>query len=421
MKQDEQEQISNGLYDVIDRLWSLREHPIVPFQSWPSIESTITVAHESFCRAIECFIRPCELYKDHLNSDRRPFSIWQAFLADLWSCVDFLRAVHNRLFCHDYTDVIYHHILIEEMLACFPEDLRGAQLRFLLLPSGELLVWPLQEELAAWAPLWFDQNHIGEFEAINNDEPVICFECHRERNFERQYVLAHEMFHIICRRNPSLLDMFARLAQSDDTAEVLDAEHNESWPSQIEELFCDYAAAWFFGPMYLQSFADEMSYYSAQGSDTHPNGHVRAEMLLSSNISNKACRGYKAVRRYVRLKKPNIGSRPSERVLKRWGQSFEKKLWEIGLKKYSFHDQSAVIRNSFKANIPFVTQDIRDLINSLPENRFDSERLEHYSDLVSESLRKTNLLRLAKDYVREPDRLFSVPEPLTISRSKGST
>ncbi len=419
MNQDEQKQISNGLYDVIDRLRSLREHPIVPFQSWPTIESTITATHKCFCRAIECFIRPCASYKDHLNSDRRPFPIWQAFLADLWSCVDFLRTIHNRLFCHDYTDVIYHHILIEEMLACFPEDLPGVQLRFLLLPSGELMVWPLKEELAVRAPLWFDQNHIGEFETLKDGEPLICFECHRERNFERQYVLAHELFHIICTNNTSLGDMFAALARSDDTAEVLDAEHRESWPSQIEELFCDYAAAWFFGPMYLQAFADEMSYYSVHGSDTHPSGYVRAEMLLRSS-SNEAPRGHKAVQLYAKLRKLNAVSPPSQKVLKRWGQNFARKLREIGLERYSFNDQCAVIRNSFEANIPFVTEDIRDLINSLPENRFDSERLEHYSDLVSESLRKTNLLRLAKEYLREPDRLFSIPEPLTKSRSKGS-
>jgi hypothetical protein len=209
------------------------------------------------------------------------------------------------------------------------------------------------------------------------------------------------------------------LTRSDDTARVLDEERKASWSLQIEELFCDYAAAWFFGPMYLQSFADEMSYHSAQGSDTHPSGHVRSRMLLYTNSSHAACRGYKAVSLYAKLKSSDATHAPSEEALKQWGRKFAKALGNIGLEKYRFVDRSGLIVRFFEANIPFVTLDVRDLINNLPENRFDSKPLERYSDLVSESLRKMNLLRLAKDFVREPELLFSIPPPLAKSPSEG--
>jgi hypothetical protein len=303
------------------------------------------------------------------------------------------------------------------MFSCFPQKLLGSSNRFLVLPYGELMVLPLKEELSARAPIWFDQESLDSFSALIDDDPIACFGCHREKNFERQYVLAHEIFHIICQNNPQLRSLFSSIAKSTKTKDILNVGNEKSQSYQIEELFCDYAAAWFFGPMYMQSFADEMSYYSAKGTDTHPSGNIRAEILLISN-SYKSHRGYKAVNLYVKLKEiKNLNSK-QKLVLKEWGTLFSNALKSLGIKKYKFNDISNVIKKSFEANIPFVTEDVRDLINSLPQNRFDLKKTKNYPEIVSESLRKTNLLRQAKKYVRNPERLFSVPQALTKTSSK---
>lgn len=419
MNQEDRKLISNGLFDVIDRLRSLREHPIVPFESWPDIAKTINLSHVAFRNTIDCYITACEYDRSNLSSIPVPFSIWKARLSTLWSKIEDFRTFHNRLFCHDYTDIIYHHILIEEMFSCFPENLPGSRTRFLVSPSGELMIWLFKEALASSPPPWFEQEYIEKIEALIDNDPITCFECHREKNFERQYVLAHELFHIICLNNESLQNFFKSFVQNTHTQNILDPKFKYSWPSQIEELFCDYAAVWFFGPMYMKSFADEMSYFSAQGSDTHPAGHIRAQMLLVNNYSYRSHRGYKAISIYNKLKKVKNLDKRQKLILKKWGDQFSKAMKDIDINKYKFNDKSSLIGESFAANIPFVMEDVRDLVNSLPDKHSYSKTEERYSLLVSESLRKTNILRQAKKYVRRPDQLFAIPEALSVVPSKG--
>jgi len=118
MRQGEQEQVSNALSDIVERLESLCKEPINHFPQWPDISRTIRLAHSAFLTAIKCFINPCEIYRNKILESPYPFTMWQGFLADLWSRVDYLRTLHNRLFHNDYTQLIYHHILIDEMFTC---------------------------------------------------------------------------------------------------------------------------------------------------------------------------------------------------------------------------------------------------------------------------------------------------------------
>lgn len=413
MKQDEIKQISNGLSSIIDRLQSLSCDPINTFDTWPKIAATIKHAHDCFRLAIRCFIDSCEYYRDNLKSVPRPFFIWQGFLEVLWNCVDFLRAQHNRLFCNDYIDMIYHHILIEEMFASLPETFVNAKSEFLILPSGELIVWPLKEELTAQLEdvLIFNPNATVDFSGIGNSIPLACFECHREKNYERQYILSHEIFHIIVQQKQELKDMFEEIAQSTDGIDILGSGNQDSWISQFEELFCDFAGCWYFGPIYLQAFADEMLYYSSGGSQTHPSGALRAKFLLAINPDMKTHRGYKAVKNYFKLRDQG-STLPANGLLKKLGRKFIEKLETLGLSKFEFIDKTDIIAESFKKNIPFVVADVRTFINNLPPNNSEN-MIERYADLVSESLRKTSLLRQAKKYVREPGDLFAIPMALT--------
>src|SRR5437762_500876 len=102
MNQDERNQISVGLSEIIERLKSLKEQPINPPPPWPRIQQWISEAHQFFNEVLDAFIRPCESYLKGLTSDPREFEQWQYNLADLWTRMDFLRGVHNRAFCHDY-------------------------------------------------------------------------------------------------------------------------------------------------------------------------------------------------------------------------------------------------------------------------------------------------------------------------------
>jgi len=322
--------------------------------------------------------------------------------------MDFLRGVHNRAFCHDYTSMIYHHIFIEEMFECLPETLGGARIKFLLLPSGDLIVWPMREAFYQLAPTWFPEEALTKFDELRTKDTIVCFECHRDRNFERQAVLAHEIIHIIVRNNTKLSEGLKTIAK-DPTTEVILNTSNSELLGQVEELFCDYAAAWFYGPVYLQAFAEEISHYPVALSDTHPAADLRAKFLLESHAAFKKHRGYKILSQYFKLRKQSNIPKPKQ--LRKLASKFEGTLLSLGLVKYVHTDQTDQISRSFEHNIPAVAKDIRTFINSLPQ-RQPTDDIKRYGELVSESLRKTNLLRQVKNYMREPDALFSMPAAL---------
>ena len=411
MKQDEQKQVSKALCDIIDRLKVLADEPINSFSTWPEIQQTIELSHSIFRSVIECFIAPCEDFLRTLKRNKTPFNIWQACITELWTKVDRLRMYHGRIFCNDYLDVIYHHIMIAEMFACLPESLVGSR-QFILMPTGTLAVWPLREEFSESVPYWFDKRFVDKFKDLLQGEFVECFECHREKNFERQYVLAHEIFHIIVRQNKNLRDMFADIEKylPEDLQNVFG--DSNTWTFQIEELFCDFAAAWFFGPTYMKAFADEMAYYGVQGSSTHPPGDLRAKFLLISATGQKKHSGYRALKSYLELRDQSDNS-PSEKSLITLKNAFEGCLDNLKLKRFKLARISKKVLLSFKKNIPFVVDDIRIFMNNLPpDNKVAS--ISHYTELMSESLRKTNLLRQVKEYVSSPEELFAAPGALGI-------
>ena len=118
-----------------------------------------------FNKIVEGFIDPCKAYIENLDTDRRSVQQWRANITNLWTRMDFLRDLHHRLFAHDYSDTLYHHLFIDELFQCFPQALPGAQSKFLLLPSGDLVVWTLNETFTSLAPHWFDRRYLEVFRA----------------------------------------------------------------------------------------------------------------------------------------------------------------------------------------------------------------------------------------------------------------
>jgi hypothetical protein len=422
MNPDELKQICFGLSEISARLKALKQQPTTPPPPWPQVQLWVKEAHKLFSDVIDLFVSQCEIYYANISTDTRLYEDWRRNLADLWRRMDYLRSIHNQLFCHDYTSVIYHHIFIEELFSCFPKTLEGAQSKFLLLPSGDLVVWPLAEALGSIAPDWFQEKFLVEFEKLTILDSINCFGCHRERDYERQAVLAHEIFHILVRKNKGIQTEFKKLLTQDFAQELIQPGSLESQLSQIEEFFCDYSAAWYFGPVFLLAFVDEISFYPVGISGTHPPNDLRAAFLLENNVSAKAHRSYSNLQQYLALRKRTGISLPSSAVLKKGGDYFEMLLNSLKLQKYKHIDRSEEIGRSFTRNIPYVVPDIRTFINNLPSN-LDGQPFKKFTDLVSESLRKTNLLRQVMPFVLEPGLLFSVPPafkptPKTVRKSR---
>jgi hypothetical protein len=325
-----------------------------------------------------------------------------------------LRDLHNQLFCHDYSSMIYHHIFVEEMLECIRRDGADAQ-RFLLLPSGEVMIWLIADRLSRLAPEWFDDAFVEEFERLNGTPSIICIETNRERDFERQSILGHELFHMVVKTSGTTFDEVAKapdvkglLLGPDDAPKVL--------PKRIEELFCDYGAAWFYGPVVMQAFAEELSFYPVAGGAAHPDNDLRAAFLLESLPGLKDHRGYEALKRYFLLRKLAKSAAKEKTAFKILREAFDEVLRKLKLKAYSHVERRDEIYASFVKNIPFVANDIRIFINNLPE-KCDAVTGSRFDDLVSESLRKISLLRQIQGFVREPEALFALPGALLAQKS----
>jgi hypothetical protein len=410
MNQEEKRRISEGLRQVIDRAQSLKEQAISPPPPWPSVHAAMNAAHGLFKDGLSVLASACEQYVRQLDGDTRIFLHWQLRLSDLWNRVDILRRLHNDLFCQDYSSLIYHHIFIEEILQPLPKTIRGALSQFVLMPSGGIRVWPIADRLADLAPEWLDEAITTAFEELREKPSVVCFECLRERNFERQAILAHEIMHVAVKRN-DLRRKFDKLKTEGEITTVWPPDCSSRVSRRIEELFCDYAAAWFYGPVFLRAFAEEISFYPVHDTGTHPANDLRADFLLKTNHRVRSHRGYQALATYSSIRKRGQPRQSTEKFCEKLRYEFELILRGLDLKPYVHAEKVTEIAWSFMANIPYVVDDIRQLVNNLPESADIGKT--RYDDLVSESLRKANLLRQIKPHIRDPGNLFSLPQALT--------
>ena len=278
---------------------------------------------------------------------------------------------------------------------------------------GELMVWPISMILEDLLPGWMGKRYLEAVEELQKESSIECFGCHRDTSFMRQTILTHEIFHIIIRNNESLGKLIETIAEDSSIQSILRISDHDCLVSQIRELFCDFAAHWFFGPIYLQAFADEISYYPIKPSDSHPTSDLRAKFMLVNEAKSKDHQGYISLRHYMELRKKYLSPMPDDKILRDFGEKFAKELINLGLRPFSWINEIEQVQQSFLVNIPYVPQDIRMLINNLPLN-IESISKRKYFDLISESLRKINLFRQVKIHLRDPSDLFAVPEPINI-------
>ncbi len=415
MRANELVRLSQGFSDIVNRLDSLKNQPICPFQTWPKIYEWRSAALALFHKSIDLLKQQCISFRDNLHNDSRDFEQWTYNLDYLWYLLDRLRIFYNRMFNHDYLSLIYHHIFVGEMLECLPIRLEGARSKFILAPTGTLRMLHINRMLSSIAPEWFDDEYQIEFNHLRNEEPIICFDCHPEKNYERQAILGHEIFHIIVHHNRQLRTIFTDLLSVQQLQVLLETSDEENFISKVEELFCDYAAGWYYGPIYLQAFADEITYYPQQPSYTqysHPSNTVRSKQLLYANSTVKDHKGYSSVKNYLHLHGGTAISSEDKILFRKLIIEFDQGLASLGLKKYKYKNNINYVKKSFDENIPFVVADIRDLINNLPSPD-EIEKPQNHPDLISESLRKTNILREIKEHIREPDTLFAIPPAIS--------
>jgi len=354
---------------------------------------------------LDAYIKPCQYYKDNLGTDPRNFEQWKKNLSNLWSRLDNFRLFHNKMFCHDYTSVIYHHIFMEELFECLPATLRTD---FVMLPSGDLVFWELNAAFADSDPGWFSEEFEAAFDNIQNRNKVVCFECHREHDYIRQTILAHELFHNFVKYTDIRNSVLRPLVVSRDYDNVISAPSEETAISQLEELFCDYAATWFYGPVFMRAFAEEVSYYPVKKSPTHPSTDLRAAFLLAANPSWDHYKGFQALKDYLALWKRENTLQPLNQKLSSLGEVFKSALLANGLTAYVHQNVETVVEKSFQVNLPYLSEDIRTFINNLPSKGV-IEIPERFDALVSESLRKISMLRRIKKTMPEKTGLFDPP------------
>jgi len=263
-----------------------------------------------------------------------------------------------------------------------------------LIATGDVVHWPIQEILLG---------NIKAFEQFLDPEvrtrlqqvretTISGFECDFEEPLDRQMVLGHEIFHVLVRLNPTLIMKFEKIISKEEVKTIFGKVGHPLNLGHMEELFCDFGAAWFFGPAYAKAFIEEIPFREKERTGTHPQRVVRVLMILGTQPKKKKFHPYfMEVSRYLKGHKDEVNlSRQDMEII---AEEFRLILRSLGLERYKPLGNVDIIKRCIENNIPYIyaqhKQDIRGLLNNLPDRLTLSERAQqNYNDFVFESIRK---------------------------------
>ena len=270
-------------------------------------------------------------------------------------------------------------------------------IRYVMIGTGNLAHWPIQEMLigkvTAFERLLTPEARriIQEVRATN----ISGFECDFQEPLDRLMVLAHEIFHVLVALNHWVKDEFRQIIEKPEVRDVFNRAGQPLNLGHIEELFCDFGAAWFFGPAYAKAFIEEIAFRERERTETHPQRTVRLLTILSTRPKKKKYHAYfLTFSRYLRGQKGEIDL--SREDMETIVEDFRLILLRLGLGRYAPSNNVDTIKNCIGNNVSFIyaeqNQDVRGLVNNLPDKANLSEREQsNYNDFLLESVRKNTM------------------------------
>jgi len=398
---------------LISRLYELKGREYIVVSGWSEIDDDTHEIYHAFLDTIDLYIDYCNLSKNIIQASDFNHGLWNEFINFLYYTAQFLRIFSLRFFPSPTSYRLYNYIFIKNLLQTFPEDLGIHQkIKFIITPSDEIALVPISKLLMGNLNVIYEsleqigssilqgetisgrmssshdtiKNHINKLEAY-------AFECDPRENLRRKTVLGHEMFHILCRKEPTIINEIGsklRNGAFDSYIQKIEKIFGRKIDalSHLEEMFCDFGAAWQLGPCYGISSLEELAFCKKEITETHPPRAIRIRIVLEA---------------YKRMEHPYVEK------FKRAAKPFEKEITEIkqrdiapiirffkeilkkaGFERYNPSNSENNIKKYIINKIPYIYgQDIRHLFNNIPDgNELPQQDASYLREFLFESVRK---------------------------------
>lgn len=400
-----------SLSQLRGRLQELLQRPYRSVPGWDWISENLHRTQDILREAARCYQEQCRIHEEDVRLDVDPYTTLLSRIRALYRGVDDLRLRFAHYFRPAFSNVIYHYLLLRELISTLPEGLRDWDDCFIVIPGSEFHYWNNPAQCAVLLAR-FDEPVKRRLDQLSKQRNH-SFEIAAEEYPERQMVLVHELFHRILATRiaahnqitqasllPAISTALAPLIKSRHGDPIMDIDSKDidyviltEWVKKwLRELFCDFAACWYAGPAYIRAFLDEIAFDTSRCGD-HPPRSIRAQVIgvlseeffLSHPIHSRLQRFDTESSQEARLT-----SSATIAIVSVFRNILQHTL---GLPLIEWKDRRADAAFFFRKKLPFIVQDVRDLLNNVPERGELAEgEAEEFSKFIRESLRKSTLM-----------------------------
>lgn len=428
MKASQQQGIVQRLDQLVSDLQELKERELIVKSEWNDFNNEIDIIYKYFLDEIDRHIELCNNIKEHVITKHIPTlpnPIWEELINQLYFSSSYFRMFSLRLFPSPTSTSLYNYLFIKDILRTFPTDLHLIEdIKCIITHSDQIALLPITDILVGKVDSFTTivAEYFGIHRRSRRDIEAYAFECDPREKLQNKMVLGHEIFHMIIRKKPDILQKLERaisqgifdgyfsniehilsgMAEGNSDAETIIQIGDINKIDHIEELFCDFGAAWHLGPCSGLACLHELEFGGRDVSLTHPPRSARIKIIL---------RSYGKMRHpYVDKLKRNISNFENElRTIKPTSITPITKLFidilknDLKIKKYSPEDKSRQVKRHIEQKIPFMyNHDIRLLFNSLP---FSEElpviKTEELNEFLFESIRRNLMILTFNDIAEE--------------------
>ncbi len=368
---------------------------------WDEVADNIRFGVDIFHQIVDSHVEACKFVIEDLESPSKTRRYYTDLMDQLYGNLYRIRRGYLGWFVTEFRNRLVYYLFINDLILSLCKKFPVFEkVKYIIGPTGALQTQRFGSILAGRPLGLLDTQLKKDLANIIEGQPVHGIECDPGESLDRQMVLGHELSHILLRIDKELLKQVSSIYHNREVQVVF--KTLKFSPDHVIELFCDFSAAWHFGPAYGKAFMEEILHYPKYESASHPSRIRRLGVILDA-LSGKLKSPYLAkMRAYYRehgeeegaLKKSDVAVITKE---------FKRILKSLGSRRYIPRDVMAGMRRHIRDNIPIIFEDIRDFVNNLPADKRELPKNQqvHYDDFLKESLRKTVMWRQFTQKVKE--------------------
>jgi hypothetical protein len=392
MNPSQKDYLTQAWSELLSRFRELGARGIDYEVKWDEVATNIGFASDFLTQIIGKHQQLCETIIKELESPSKLYEFYINLMDQLYGNLYHFRKIFLSWFAAAFHNRLVHYLFVHDLLSTLSEKYPGLQnVHYIIGPTGAIQTERFGVILAGRAVGLLDPQ-LKAYLTNTTKEPIHGIECDPGESLDRQVILGHELFHILLWTDEDYLHQVRAIYNNSHVRTVFNSPYFSE--GHIVELFCDFGAAWHFGPAYGKAFMEEVLHYTKLETRTHPSRITRLRVILDA-LSGKLKSPYlDRMRRYSRerAQPQDRFSREDVKVLTR---EFRRLLKQKNIPRYIPKDAATEMELHIRENIPIIYQDIRAFLNNLPPDKkaLPKRQQTHYDDFLRESVRKSVMWR----------------------------